>query len=102
MKTKSRKYRALEILSGVYIAVAALVFLGGLIVGGGAILTSIGSSSRFASSAITSGFFILVGSFVSAVSLAAFAQLIEVILEMLENSRQQTRLLQYLAKNSKN
>lgn len=101
MYVKSVKYRALQLLSGVYLIVAALILLGGLIGGGGLIVANIGSSSRFASGFVLNGFLILVASTVSAISMAAFAQLIEVILEMVENSRQQTRLLQYLAKKSK-
>lgn len=87
------RYRALRIVSILYRIAAALVFLAGLVVGG---LTMISPSVSYDFSRggfeqgpplVGAGIGILVGAILSAISLYAFGELLQLLIAMEENTR---------------
>ena len=100
------KYTALRALSWIYIIIAGLIFVGAILLGGLTIATPSveyniysGELERGAPLVELGVSMILSGTVVS-ITLAAFGQLLQVIIEMLENSREQTKLLRVMARKS--
>jgi hypothetical protein len=104
---KPKTYRALQMLSTIYFIFAGLVFLVGIIIGGITAITP-SVSLDFTTGGIVAGppmvvpgIAVIVSTVFVAITLAASAQIVQVILEMLANSRAQTQYLRILAQQSK-
>jgi hypothetical protein len=93
----TKSYAALHMLSFLYHFLAGGMLLLGLIGGGVTLFTPTygyyGSSFN-----LVQGLTIIIPSILASISFAAFAQIIQVVLEMLENSRAQTRYLRHLTR----
>jgi hypothetical protein len=98
-------YRALRIVSSIYMIGGFLVLFGTIIIGGMTLLSTSTFTSFDGTSYTTGGLTvalpILFGGLMSALALFAVGQLIQVVLEMVENSRRQTSLLEFIARSNR-
>lgn len=95
-----KKYGALRIISTLYKLIAILIFLGGL---AGAVLFLLGGSVSVGGGSVANGNIIgaigsAIGGFISAVSIYAFANLIDLLVATEENTRATAMLIKELIK----
>lgn len=103
-KKKAKKpYRALQIISMLYIGVGFIVMF--LSIVGGAITLLSSSSSVYVNGTLYStgsnvgvGLATIVGGLFTALGFFAVGQIIQVVLEMVENSRHQSEMLERVAR----
>lgn len=89
-------YGALKVIAYLYYLCAAFVFAAGLFVGILGIISILFFGMR---GDITPAVTVIVLALITAVSLAAIAQIILGFVELIDNSREQVRLLRFLAKS---
>jgi hypothetical protein len=94
--TPKNNYAALRIIVTLYMFIGALVFFGSVLFGRFTMI----SYSRFGSN-LGTGIGIILSGTVTAIGLIAFAQLIQVGLELVDNTRRQIQLLEHIARASR-
>jgi hypothetical protein len=93
-------YGALKVIAYLYYFCAALIFTAGLIVGILGIIGVLSAPPALRMRAdITPAVMVIVTTVITAVSLTAVGQIIFGFIELIDNSREQVRLLRFLAKS---
>jgi hypothetical protein len=94
---KMNSYGAVRIISNIYRFFGYITFTLGILFGVVMIGAGILDNSVFRGSTIASGFTVLIGSVVTGISLIAVGQLFLMLLELVENGREQVYLLNRIA-----
>jgi len=98
------QYKALRTLSLIYLVLAGLVLTASVMYGGSKMIMPsvsynyVTGSIEQSAPAVGAGIVILLSGVLTAITLAAFGQLLQIVLEMLENSREQTGYMRLLAR----
>lgn len=93
-----KRYLALRILSWLYMIAGGLFLIGALVVFAGTLISSGSNDGGLSVAGVgaVTGLNLLI----IAVAVIAVGQIIQVVLELVQNSREQTKLLRYIARRS--
>jgi uncharacterized membrane-anchored protein len=92
-----RKYNALKIVVSLYNFFGGLVFFGSVLIGLWGI-SSTSTYSYFYGTTVLSSITLMISGTIAGISMIATGQFIELMLEMVDNSRKQTHYLMILAR----
>lgn len=93
----SDNYQAVRLISGAYLAFGYLFLGGGILLGLINIVIGMGSSSIYGGSQVASGFSLLIAGAIGGISMIAAGQLIRMMIEVVDNTRLQVKVLQKIS-----